>query len=427
MAKSEAAKKRRREKRANKPKFIGPQTQAQAMAAVARANKQPAPAVKEASIARKVLQGLGFVGGRIIAGKEGGTTGYSLANEVATWMGLGAYTVKSNSLVSNVPMAMHKTSQSVVVRHREYVADVVSSSSANAFSVSSYQLNPGLPATFPWLSQIAQCYQEYKFRGIIWEYVSSSADAIASSTNTTLGSVIMATTYRNSLSFTSKPLMLNETFANDGKPSEHLCHPVECDPKENPFQVQYVRGAAVPSGEDVKMYDLGTTCVATVGVQGTSVVLGELWCTYEVELKKPVLTGQGPLAPDSYAGYYANTGFGPINTSHWIDSGITAANDGIGMTLGTNTISFPLGAQAVYFVVYQDTGTSGTPAFPTITGSNGASFALIFAEASSVTWNLVIVGACTCTASPGQIPKLTWSGGTTPGGVNTASLYIMQY
>ena len=37
------------------------------------------------------------------------------------------------------------------------------------------------------------------------------------------------------------------------------------------------------------MYDLGVTHVAVSGQQANDVVLGDLWVTYEVELKKPIL------------------------------------------------------------------------------------------------------------------------------------------
>jgi len=182
--------------------------------------------------------------------------------------------------------------------------------------------------------------------GAVFHFNSTSADAL-NSANTALGSVIMCTQYRSTAStFTNKSQMLNEFFANDSKPSESFCHPVECDPKENPYNVQYVRGAAVPSGEDKKTYDLGTFNIATMGFQGTSVNIGELWVTYEVELRKPVLTNTS-LFYGEYAHYYCAT----ATSAAPLGSGtIVNKYDNIGLTVIGYQISFPLGAVGTYLI-----------------------------------------------------------------------------
>jgi hypothetical protein len=112
-----------------------------------------------------------------------------------------------------------------------------------------------------------------------------------SSTNAALGTVMLQTSYRATESApTSKIEMLNEYWSSEAKPSEEFCHPIECDPKENPFNVQYVRTGSLPATENQLMYDLGRTTVAVSGQQANDIVLGDLWMTYEIELKKPVLT-----------------------------------------------------------------------------------------------------------------------------------------
>jgi len=360
--------------------------------------------------------------GGLFAGPAGAGIGSSLAGHVATFLGMGAYKVKMNSLVSNPPLAMHKTTQDVTVRHREYVGDVVSAGTANTFVVKQYQLNPGLASTFPWLSQLALLYQEYTFKGLIFEFVSTSADAIASSTNTSLGSVIMATTYRNSVTFLSKGQMNNEMFANDAKPSCSFIHPVECDPAENPFNVQYVRGGAVPAGEDIKSFDLGTFNIASAGVQGTNVVLGELWCTYEVTLRKPVLsqpTGLGlSVAQYSFVNPASATPF----------SGPAKVYDSIGLSFSTTAVLFPQGLTGAFFLVtYYTGGAASNTHFSTLTGTNGLTASSIaFAPVDGVTsanhieiWYVVIV------PQSGLNPTLTVSGAalpTSPAGL----MYVFQ-
>lgn len=386
-----------------------------AQAVVNTANKALAEVRKEASLGRKILQGIGYVGGRVLGGDPGANAGYSLANSVATFLGLGDYKVRVNSLVTNGVPAMHKTSQDVIVRHREYIADVVSSGTANGFTSTGYSINPGVAATFPWLSTLASMYQEYEFRGLVFEFVSTSADAIASSTNTTLGSVIMATLYRNSLGpFTNKQQMLNEFFSNDGKPSLSFCHPIECDPKENPYQIQYVRTQGVPSGEDVKTYDLGTFYIASQGIQGTGVVLGELWATYEVVLRKPLLyntPGQSLMLAAHYS--YSGTNF---------TSSATKVMDNIGMTVGNDSITFPIGTFGQFMLIWFAKGTAGSVSPMTLTGVNGA-YTLGSTSNTSIA-TTAITGTNSDTQlqicwvnlqpQPGQGPYVTVAGGAIP-------------
>jgi hypothetical protein len=100
---------------------------------------------------------------------------------------------------------------------------------------------------------------------------------------------MMATQYRaTATDFTNKTDLLQEYFSCDGKSSQNLIHFIECDPKENPYNIQYVRSGAVPTGEDSKTYDLGNFSIATTGSQAAAAVtIGELWVTYEIVLRKP--------------------------------------------------------------------------------------------------------------------------------------------
>jgi hypothetical protein len=241
---------------------------------------------------------------------------------------------------------MHNSGQNVIVRHKEYLGDVFSGTgSPTAFTVgNTYALNPGLAASFPWLASVAANYQEYTWKGIVFHYVSTSGNATGA--NTSLGTVAMATNYRSTApAYTSRLTMLNEFFATDAKPSEDFVHPIECDPKENPFNVQYVRSTAVPAGEDPKTYDLGTTTIATQGMQTAGENLGELWVTYEVELRKPIALGiSAPLSSFAIASVTGGvTGFAtPFGAGVTVTSGsaITAA--------ATKTITFARGLQGTF-------------------------------------------------------------------------------
>jgi hypothetical protein len=67
-------------------------------------------------------------------------------------------------------------------------------------------------------------------------------------------------------------------------------HGIECDPSKlagNAYK--YVRIGDLPISEDLKEYDLGRFCLAITGVPATYAgqVLGELWVSYTVTLRKP--------------------------------------------------------------------------------------------------------------------------------------------
>jgi hypothetical protein len=216
--------------------------------------------------------------------------------------GSGAYSCDQNTLMvgnQQVPF-MHSDSESVRFRHREYITDV--SMNGAAYTALTYNINPGLVGTFPFLSGIASNFQEYSFEGLVFEYKSTSATALVSGTNTALGSVLMAAQYRaDAPLFTSKISLLNEMWSVDCKPSDNVILPIECAPKENPFAIQYVRSLAATG--DVKMFDLAVVTIATDGGQiGQTNVVGELWVSYDVVLRKPqasILTAGFTVAFDS--------------------------------------------------------------------------------------------------------------------------------
>lgn len=259
--------------------------------------KKPAGKAKAAEISAlgKVLRLAGSAGGGALGAYLGNPVlGASAGNQLGAlasrWLGFGDYAVNSNSIISkstaSVP-SMHADGQSIIVRHKEFVGQIVSST---AFTVQyELPLNPGMESVFPWLSGVARRYQEYSLKGVVFHYVPTSGSAIYG-TSPSLGSVMIQTTYRSSDGPPNdKVEMLNEYCASEAVPSEPFIHPIECDPKENPFNIHYVRNAAPPSGEPLMSYDLGRTFVATQGQLAAGNVIGDLWVTYEVELKKPLI------------------------------------------------------------------------------------------------------------------------------------------
>lgn len=238
-------------------------------------------------IGHSLGQSAGGYLGRIAGDAVGG-----LIEPFSGIVGLGDYKVNKNALLEDPPPIVNMDPRGgVVVRHREYLGDIrTDASTAGAFNSVLFSINPGDERTFPWLSQIACNYEEFDMQGCIFEFRSMSADAL-NSTNTALGTVIMATQYNAAADpFESKSAMENYQYGCSGKPSQNLMHPIECEPRQTVLGgLLYTRGGAVPAGDDPRLYDLGNFQIATQGGQATNTNLGELWVTYQCCLLKPKL------------------------------------------------------------------------------------------------------------------------------------------
>lgn len=320
--------------------------------------------------ALRTLGGLGggAVGSLFGAPTTGTSFGTGLGAALSRWLGSGDYKVASNSVVSqslkgnaSIP-SMHAEGQSVIVRHKEFVTEV---RGYNTFKVrGSYDINPGRAETFPWLAGVAARFQEYKIRGLVWHYVPTSGTAV-SGTNPALGTVMLQTSYRsNDDPPAHKMEVLNEYWSSEAVPSEAFCHPIECDPKENPFNIQYVRTGSVPEGDSKLLYDLGTTHLCVSGQQTNDMVLGDLWCTYEIELKKPIVSSNVTSVARSAALAYTGT----MDLNNWFNG--DEVNFGtLAVTANVKTISFPAHLTGRFLIqvsliattVFTAADLSGTP------------------------------------------------------------------
>ncbi len=308
---------------------------------------------QEVTILGRALRSLGGLGGGALGGligmgSGGAAVGSSLGAALSKWLGSGDYSVSSNSIVSGVVKAstgipaMHRENQSVIVRHKEYIGQLTSS--INYAVRYNLPINPGRSETFPWLSGIAENFQEYTVRGMVYHYIPSSGSAIAS-TNNALGTVMFQTSYRaNETAPVSKHELLNEYWAGETVPSETMCHPIECDPKENPFKIQYIRTGGVPTGDSQLLYDLGSTFIAVSGQQANDVVLGDIWVTYEIELRKPMLLSSVTTGSSfvnriwNGAGLITNTDLFPAAAAQTSEGLLSVTG-----VAGTRQITFPVG------------------------------------------------------------------------------------
>lgn len=210
---------------------------------------------------------------------------------IRTVSGSGAYRTKSNSLISKwvdngpplIKNAKGYDGGGIVLSNREYVTDINSGTGTpTSFDNKGYGINPGNSELFPWLSSIARNFDQYRFKGLIFEYKTLSVDAL-SSTTVNVGSVILSTDYNvyHGL-FADKNHMENNMYACSGKPSQSIMHPVECAARETPIDKLYIRGDTPATDADLRLYDLATFQIASVGLPAPASSIGELWVSYEV-------------------------------------------------------------------------------------------------------------------------------------------------
>lgn len=371
--------------------------------------------------------GLGSVGGRI------GSKLGSYLHYIGKIFGSGDYVtspmnVQSNSLLSSQIPEFIGAAGYTKIRHREYLGDVFSSSSANTFKIDSYAINPGVSTTFPWLSQVCGAsYQQYRTNGMCFEFRSTSSDAL-NSTNTALGSVVMATDYDSKDAvFATKQQMENTEFGVSCKPSQCMLHAIECAKNKTSVSEQYIRMYDVPDGADIRLYDLGRFSIASTGCQGTSVNLGELWVSYDIDLIKPIEQPSGFSSPCAYYGL-STTNTAPLGAS-----GTQVVDvDQIGLTFTENRIQFPynipVGSKwAIQFIVQGDSTAITAPTVTYNKFSGGAPFAIQTPTGTTTTF----IGSYWITypggATPADLPYVNIADTTFPANPTVQNcLYVTQ-
>jgi len=277
------------------------------------ATPAPGPAKANMSVGRALGT---MLGSKIGMGPIGGALGNLAQNALSKIFGKGDYsefTVEKNSLLiprhaDSVPLFGSEDGV-VRVRHREFLQDVRVASTTGAFEVTGYPLIPNNGAVFPWLSPMAELFEQYRILGMIFEFKTTATTAVLNAVN--LGSVFMATQYNAYMpGFSSKRQMLNHYFGCSSVIRDSLIHPIECKEMYDPLKCYYTRpinNGPLP-GRDVRFEDFGNFYIATQGVPNTNVagtVIGELWVSYDIIFFKPrINTGAAvvvfdppPLAP----------------------------------------------------------------------------------------------------------------------------------
>jgi len=388
-----------------------------------------APAPYSPSIGRQLLEGGGSALGSLF-GPSGAVLGRSAGNALSTIIGLGDYKINQNVfLQGRLPQMMNvPQGGGTVIRFQEYITDIISSSSADTFNIESFNINAANASSFPFLSQIAENYEQYSFEGLVYEFRSTSGDALTSS-NTALGSVILCTNYDSlDANFASKGEMLNYEYSTSVKPSENCMHMIECAPRQSVLSKLYCLPGSVPTGADARLYHLGKFQIATTGFQGTSVNCGQLHCTYQVRLLKPKLYASLGL---SSAAYNSAAAAGTALNATPLGTGHTIAYNTIGCTVNAGNITFPDSQiRERFLITVFMSGSAAAVVQPGITYSGcaaGGLTAISQTPASGVSSINIRYMVDVYTAGKGATPVVTFdTAGTLPTGTTGLRIYIVQ-
>jgi hypothetical protein len=284
-----------------------------------------------------------------------------LGSGIGQIFGSGDYQLVGGSPSYNVLMNGNQipkftsSKQTNIVCHREYLGDIQGTAGFNNVA---YPLNPGVSQTFPWLSTIAQNYQEYKFHGVIFEFRPLITDFV---TNGAPGVVIMATNYNaDAVIYNTKQEMENSEYAVSVKPTRELMHGIECAGAQTVLPQLYIRTGSPPTGQDLRLYDLGNFQFATQTNPLQN--LGELWVSYCVEFFKPILpTDVGGNVLSSMTTRSAVSNASPMGTIQ-----LTLSGD-LGISVGATTVTFIAQPGNVYMVTNYWVGdTAALVAYPAI-------------------------------------------------------------
>nr|WPR18537.1 MAG: capsid protein [Crogonang virus 106] len=322
-------------------------------------------------------------------GRRGSSTRPRNANPRPSPTSYAPVAMSTNTTSTRMPR-VSSTSLCTRISHTEYFGNCVSA--GTAFAVQTYACNPGVAALFPWLSQVAQRYETYKFRSLRFEYCTRAA-------TTQVGSVGMAFDFDGSdLAPSSQKDALSYHDAVASSPWKDFSLSPDLVQGDR-LPTRYTR-VGLPSGAyDIKTFDLGALHVFTDGV-AASANLGMMEVRYTIDLYTPQI--QDPIG-----GVFTAT------------TGLTAANLwGTNLTAGARAISpfVQTSASLVTFVqsfsgligvFLQGTNLNGD-IVPTLTGTGQASRLIYYPTTAS----LNTVGYIRVRADPGDTLSLAITSAT---------------
>jgi hypothetical protein len=217
------------------------------------------------------------------------------------------------------------------LQNRELVATI---NGSVAFAATTYAINPGVALSFPWLTNIANNFQQYRFHRLRYVFVTRVGTGVA-------GNVILSPEYNpnNRVPQSETEAVNTQDATEDVVWRENACT-LDVGAMFPIGPRKQVRAQALPG--DLQAYDAGKLTVGTVGMADASSV-GKLWVEYDVEL----------FVPESSPNTHVNTSASVYikNSGQVVSTGAqtaitwTTAQDGLGLGNfnGSGVLTLPLG------------------------------------------------------------------------------------
>jgi hypothetical protein len=200
-------------------------------------------------------------------------------------------------LVRNrAPIQNTANNQSRVI-HREPLSVLIGST---GFAITTFQINPGLASTFPWLSSQANAYESYKINALHIQYRHTTNEF------TGKGTIVIAPDY-DAADSPPTSIVAAEQMADSVQGA--CTRDWTCILRPRGIGIlgpkRYTRSGALSANEDIKTYDIAQIHVCTSGQADAVAQIGQLWVYYDITLSEPQ-----PVAPGNIflAGQLENVG-----------------------------------------------------------------------------------------------------------------------
>ncbi len=225
------------------------------------------------------------------------------------------------------------------------------------YSIIEYPINPGNATLFPWLSQLAPLYEQYRIHEMQVEFVPTGSGYAAPNVS---GRVVLATDYD-----VMSPALgsLQEAESKDPNvpfgPFEAAI--LRLDAHRLTPAAKFNRGAQYPAGGDPKTYDAGKLSVVVQGTPNTSQI-GIIYVSYSVELITPQLPQVADVPPNYHLAQYTADNIASIANTTWTQLTFTRnplpAGGQLVLTYNAGTFSLQPGMWRFYLNVSCNNTTS---------------------------------------------------------------------
>lgn len=286
------------------------------------------------------------------------------------------------------PRISAQTRDGVRIVHRELVASISGTATLNVGT--SLALNPGLTASFPWLSSQAQGWEQYRFNKLKFCYYSRCATS-------TPGSIMMVPDYDAAdAAPTTEQIASAYRDVEEEVPwtPEFSCS-LNVAAMHPDGRRKFVRYGSLNANLDIKTYDVGNMFICTT--DGSATNWGKLWVEYDISLFVPQLQPTG-LTLNPAGGSFTQGGTVSVNQPFGTAPVANAANVGVTLTgAGSSNNVFTFIQAGTYLMTALYTGT-GVP-IPQQTAGTGMTLTQLIAYSNSPDTEYTTVYAVTTTVA----------------------------